>query len=98
MVYVFHKIKPQKTRDFGYWLFSKPKAGNTPRSTEKINNNISEVLRAYKNIAIRDNYISKNQAPEIDRLKEQPDETHKRDILMLRLRPADARRAEAGVL
>jgi integrase len=77
------KIKPQKTRDFGYWLFGKPKADNTPRSTEKINNNISEVLRAYKNIAIRDNYISKNQAPEIDKLKEQPDETHKRDILTI---------------
>ena len=82
------KIKAQKTRDFGYWLFSKPKSTitpthNTPRSTEKINNNISEVLRAYKQIAIRDNYISKNQAPEIDKLKEQPDETHKRDILTI---------------
>lgn len=80
------KIKPHKTRDFGYWLFSKPKGGNqpnTPRSAEKINNNISEVIRAYKNIAIRDNYISKNLAPEIDRLKEQPDEGHKRDILSI---------------
>ena len=81
-----NKIKPQKTRDFGYWLFGKPKstitpAHNTPRSTEKINNNISEVLRVYKHIAIRDNYISKNQVPEIDKLKEQPDETYKRDIL-----------------
>ena len=79
------KIKPQKTRDFGYWLLNKPKLthDNTPRSAEKINNNISEVWRAYKNIAIRDNYISKNQAPEIDKLKEQPDETYKRDIFSL---------------
>ena len=77
------KIKPQKTRDFGYWLFSKPKAGSTPRSREKINNNISEVLRAYKNVAIRDNYIGKEQSPEIDKLKEQPDDTYKRDILTI---------------
>ena len=81
------KIRPQKTRDFGCWLFSKPRSltasNNTPRSTEQINNNISEVLRAYKHIAVRDNYISKNQVPEIDKLKEQPDETHKRDILTI---------------
>ena len=77
------KIKPSKTRDFGYWLLNKPKADAKPRSIEKINNNIGEIKRAYNLIAIRDNYIGKNQAPEIDRLKEQPDETHKRDILTM---------------
>jgi len=40
-------------------------------------------LRAYKNVAIRDNYIGKEQSPEIDKLKEQPDDTYKRDILTI---------------
>ena len=40
-------------------------------------------MRAYKKIAVRDNYISKNQIPEIDRLKEPKDEGYKRDILTI---------------
>jgi integrase len=58
-------------------------AHNTPRSTKKINTNISEVLRAYKQIALRENYIGKNHVLEIVKLKVQPDETYKRDILTI---------------
>jgi len=75
------KINPQKTRDYGDWFRSKPKADNTQRSAELINNSISEVLRAYRKVAVRDNYISRNQIPEIDRIKEPKDEAYKRDIL-----------------
>ena len=37
----------------------------------------------YLSVAVRDRYISKDQVPEIDRLKQQPDESYKRDILSL---------------
>ena len=75
------KIKPHKTRDFGYWLLAKPKPDGKQRGTEQINNNIGEIRKLYRDVAIRDNYIGKNQEVELDRLKQQPDEAYKRDIL-----------------
>ena len=45
-----------------------------------VNNGISEILKCYKDIAVRDKYISKDQVPEIDRLIEQPDVGFRRDI------------------
>jgi integrase len=81
------KIKPHSTRRFGYWLMQQPKGAYTnsksPRSIEMINNTISEIKKIYKDVAVRDRYIGKDQVPEIDRLREQPDEGHKRDILSL---------------
>jgi integrase len=80
------KIKPYATRDFGYWLQKKPKdkRGNgKPRSIELINNAISEVGKMYKDIAVRERYISKDDVPEIDRVPEQPDEEFKRDVYSL---------------
>ena len=77
------KIKPETTRDFGLWLKSKPKqtALHTGgRSVEQINNNISEVIRMYHQVAIRDKYISLEKLPQIDRLKYEIDERFKRDI------------------
>lgn len=75
------KIKPEKTREFGRFMLAKPKKDGKPRSRELINNNISEVIRMYKTVAIREKYISKENLPEIDRLQMQPDEGYKRDIL-----------------
>lgn len=75
------KIKPEKTRDFGRFMLARPKKDGKPRSRELINNNISEVIRMYKTIAVREKYISKDNLPEIDRLQMQPDEGYKRDIL-----------------
>ena len=80
------KIKSYSTRKYGYWLMQKPKESgdtNKPRSIEMINNCISEIKKMYKDVAVRDRYISADQVPEIDRLREQPDEGHKRDILSL---------------
>ena len=73
-------IKPDKTRDFGIWLLNKPKQQNSPKSTQRINSNITEVKHFYREVAVRDRYISSDKIPEIDRLKEQPDEGYKRDI------------------
>ena len=80
------RIKPYATRKFGYWLQKKPKDfrdDGKPRSVDLINNCRSEINKCYKDVAVRDRYISRDQVPEIDKLREQPDEGHKRDILTL---------------
>jgi integrase len=77
------QIPPHKTRDYGYWLLNKPKKDGSTRGIDQINNSITEIRKAYKEVAVRDRYISKDQMPEIDRLKEQPDENYKRDILTI---------------
>lgn len=75
------QIPKEKTRDYGTWFLNLPKQDGSSRSREQINNSITEIRRAYKVIAVRDRYISNDQIPEIDKLKEQSDEAYKRDIL-----------------
>ena len=65
------KIKPHLTRGFSVWLESRPKetAQHTgARSREQINNNVNEVLKMYRQIAVRERYISSDDVPQIDRL------------------------------
>ena len=78
------RIEPHSTRDFGTWLKQLPKKDSRhkgERSLDIINNNIVEVRRMYKDLAVRDRYISVNQCPQIDKLKVQRDLGSKRDIL-----------------
>ena len=77
------KIEPYKTRGFGKWMLVQPKKTKTKtaRSESLINNNISEIVRMYKQLAVRDKYISNDQIPEVDRLKVQPGEREMRDIM-----------------
>ncbi|WP_269615224.1 tyrosine-type recombinase/integrase [Prochlorococcus marinus] len=78
------RIEPQATRDFGTWLKQLPKKNTRhkgERSLDIINNNIVEVRRMYKDLALRDRYLSSNQLPQIDKLKVQRDLGSKRDIL-----------------
>jgi len=75
------QVKPEWTRDYGYWLLKKPKPDGTTRGVEQINNSITEITKMYHQVAVRDRYISKDQVPEIDRLKQSPDDSYKRDIL-----------------
>ena len=78
------KIDTYKTRKFGYWLQQKPKDfrdDGKQRDASNINNNITEVLKCYRDVAIREKYITRDEMPEIDRLRVPPDATHKRDIL-----------------
>jgi integrase len=77
------QIPIYKTRDYGSWFFKQPKKDGGSRSIEQINNSITEIRKAYKEVAVRDRYISKDQIPEVDKLKEQPDETYKRDVLSI---------------
>ena len=72
------------TRDFGTWMLSQEKGGyeNKVWSREYVNGVISEVLRMYKKVGVRDKYLSSlDQVPEIDYLKSQPTNQIKRDIL-----------------
>ena len=79
------KVEPVKFRDFGNWLKQKPKETalhtGKGRCLELVNNNISEVIRMYHQLGVRDKYISAVHIPEIDRVKVQLDEGYKRDIM-----------------
>ena len=79
------KIKPETTRDFATWLKLLPKETcqhTGARSVEQINNNVSEVIRMYHQLAVRDKYISADCVPQIDRLKYKIDDQFKRDIFV----------------
>ena len=78
------KIDTYKTTRFGYWLQQKPKDfrdDGKQRDASNINNNISEVLKCYKDVAIRQKYITRDEMPDIEKLRVLPDSSHKRDIL-----------------
>ena len=78
------KIPTHKLVDFGIWYYELPKQSgplNKPRSTEQINNAIGEVLKMYHKTAQKHRYISIEQIPVLERLKESKDTSYKRDIL-----------------
>ena len=77
------QIKPERTREFCSWFLSLPREDGkkSPRSRDQINNAAAEVLRMFREVAVRDRYLSSDQLPEIDRLRSQPDDGYKRDIL-----------------
>lgn len=75
------QIKPESTRNFSIWMSNQPKDDGTPRSREHINKIGVEVIKAYKEIAVRERYISQYQIPEIDKIKVRQHDGYKRDIL-----------------
>ena len=65
------QIAPQSTRDFAYWFQNKPKEkgkGTKRRNPAVINNCISEINKMYRDVGVRERYISRDQCPELDRL------------------------------
>ena len=77
------KIQPSQSKNFGLWLLNKPKQTATHkqgRSIEVINDTINEIVRMYYQIA-KGNYLTESQLPILDRLKQRPDDSFKRDIL-----------------
>ena len=77
------KIHPNACKNFGLWLLNKPKQTalhKRGRSIEVINDTINEIVRMYYQIA-KGTYLQESQLPEIDRLKQKPDDSFKRDIL-----------------
>ena len=77
------RIPDEQVRHFATWFRNRPrKDGRTgERSVEQINNAVSEVKLAYYKIGVKDRFISAEKVPNIDRLKEQPDDRYKRDIM-----------------
>jgi len=77
-------IPPDKTREFQYWLDRQEKSFYKSRkgfSADYINSIISEVNRMYRQVAVRDRYISITLVPQIDKAKAQPNTDPKRHIL-----------------
>jgi integrase len=77
------KIESYRTRDFGKWLFARPRRDRKDgrKSEELINNNISEITRMYHQMAIRDKWMNADNMPQFDKIKYQADEGYKRDIM-----------------
>ena len=78
------KISKDRVRGFGLWFYNLPKQSGNPaqsRSKEQINNAITEVLTMYKKVGVRDRFISLADIPDLDRLKQSPDKSYKRDVL-----------------
>ena len=63
------QIPPDKTREFGIYMLNKPKDTPGKRSAEQINKIILEVNKMYREIAVRERFLSKDQVPELDPLK-----------------------------
>jgi len=76
------QIPSEKTRELGIYLLNKPKDTPGRRSAEQINKVILEVKKMYREIAVRERYVSKDQVPELDPLKVNPN-IEIRDILTL---------------
>ena len=77
------KIPADKTRDYGIWSLNQPKKDGTPRSREHINKTIAEIKKAYREVAVRNKYIGRDQIPEIDLLKQEIHDGYKKDILTI---------------
>jgi len=79
------RLPDDKLRNFGKWFHQRPRRdGRTgERCVEQINNAISEVRLAYYKVAVADRFISSDRVPNIERLKQQPDDRYKRDIFTL---------------
>ena len=77
------KIPAEKTRDYGIWSLNQPKKDGTPRSREHINKTIAEIKKAYREVAVRNKYIGRDQIPEIDLLKQEIHDGYKKDILTI---------------
>jgi integrase len=76
-------IPPDLTRDFQYWVQRQDKSyyKDTQYSPDYINSIISEVNRMYRQVGVRDKFISSSLVPQIDLMKKPPSTQVKRDIL-----------------
>jgi len=77
------KLSTDIGKDFPYWLQTQKKlqGKDTPYSHEYINSAVVEVKSMYHKFACANRYISQQNIPQFERLRVQPDSTHKRDLL-----------------
>jgi integrase len=79
------RIPEEHIRGFANWFREKPREDKRtgPRSSEQINNAVSEVRLAYYRIGVRNRFISSDRVPQLDRLKQPKSSAPKRDIMEL---------------
>ena len=77
------KIPPEVGGEFRYWMLNLPKEfyKDTARSNEVINQCITRIKNVYKEVAIKEKFISLDILPAFERLKKERDVKPKRDIL-----------------
>lgn len=77
------KIPPEIARDFGMWILGKDKEfyRGRARSKETINHTIAAVKKMYKDVALKEKYITANDMPDFEYFKVQRDKAPKREVL-----------------
>jgi len=77
------QIQSDVGKDFAYWMQTQEKQAykEKPYSHGYINSAVVEVKSMYHKFAVSNRYISLQNVPEFERLRVQPDEEHKRDVL-----------------
>lgn len=77
------KIQTNQVKNFALWLLNKPKQTakhKVGRSVEVVNDTVNEIIRMYYQIA-KGNYLTESQIPVLERIKQTPDDSFKRDVL-----------------
>ena len=79
------RLPEDQLRHFASWFRQRPRKDGRSgeRSIEQINNAVSEVRLAYTKYACKNRLISRDNIPELDRLKSPPSSAYKRDIFTL---------------
>ena len=80
---VIEQLPTDVGKEFPYWMKNQPKYfyKDQPYSHGYINSIMMEVKHMYFTYAVENKYISRDGVPSFERLREQPDNTAKRDIL-----------------
>ena len=77
------KIPPEIARDFGMWVLNKSKEyyRGSGRSRGTINHTIAAIKKMYRDIALKEKFISANEFPEFEYFKLPRDTAPKREVL-----------------
>ena len=77
------KIPPEIAREFGMWVLNKSKEyyRGRGRSRGTINHTIAAIKKMYKDIALKEKFISANEFPEFEYFKIPRDTAPKREVL-----------------
>ena len=75
------QVKPEWTRDYGYWLLKKPRPDGKTRGVEQINNSITEITKMYHQVAVRDR-TSVRSGTRDNRLKQAPEDSYKKTFCL----------------
>ena len=77
------KIQTNQVKNFALWLLNKPEQTakhKVGRSVEVVNDTVNAIIRRYYQI-VKGNYLTESQIPVLERIKQTPDDSFKRDVL-----------------